>query len=414
METRRTRASRARDDDESSLPSVSRPREVEIQIREEDNEREMDERAPPAVDPMYEQFRQFQLFQAFMAANPMPAMPMVPMPVQAQRNMLPADPGSMVAMAQVKPPMLEGLSIAQIKQFRTAYRRYAARCVVHQWRQSPGSLVNPEHLLVIASRNGIMDVEEVRELPEDVFFSRLCAIHNAASTREWHSIVTQVKMSGSTCSLEKFIDYSEEFKFQVELAGQEFAPPMKELVKCFVNGISPKTLQSEIRLRYIETLTEAIEEGVQIVVKYRHMWETQEKEESKEKKSSKHAKAAIADKSVTTSGNRTQERSSSTSDASAKPSIPTCYKCLQKGHTVKSCPNPKHPSSTWVEKKARAMKASTAPVESVEEPVVRSVRVFMTDQGYEPSDDTWEPYHNVQDLAALDLYLKTHPEVKLD
>jgi len=35
-------------------------------------------------------------------------------------------------------------------------------------------------------------------------------------------------------------------------------------------------------------------------------------------------------------------------------------------------------------------------------------------QGYEPSEDTWEPYSNVKDLAALDLYLTTHPEVKLD
>jgi hypothetical protein len=34
--------------------------------------------------------------------------------------------------------------------------------------------------------------------------------------------------------------------------------------------------------------------------------------------------------------------------------------------------------------------------------------------GYEPSEDTWEPYSTVKDLAALDQYLAAHPELHLD
>ncbi len=32
-------------------------------------------------------------------------------------------------------------------------------------------------------------------------------------------------------------------------------------------------------------------------------------------------------------------------------------------------------------------------------------------QGYEPSEDTWEIYTNVKDLAALDTYLKAHSDL---
>jgi putative transposase len=34
-------------------------------------------------------------------------------------------------------------------------------------------------------------------------------------------------------------------------------------------------------------------------------------------------------------------------------------------------------------------------------------------KGYEPADDTWEPYSTVKDLAALDDYSKEHPELNL-
>jgi len=215
METRsRTRGSRTgseRKEAENESLAVSEL----TAIAEEAVELE-EEVVPPVENPAFAQFRQFQMFQAYMAANPAPRLPVfVPGLLDRQPNNLmdQVDPGRMVAMSQVKAPLLEGLSAAQIRNFRVMYRRYSARCVVNEWRQLPGTLVTPEHLLVIASRNGIYDLEELRTLGEEEFFARLCAIHHAASTREWHSIVTQVKMTGAVCSLEKFIEYADELDF---------------------------------------------------------------------------------------------------------------------------------------------------------------------------------------------------------
>jgi hypothetical protein len=33
--------------------------------------------------------------------------------------------------------------------------------------------------------------------------------------------------------------------------------------------------------------------------------------------------------------------------------------------------------------------------------------------GYEPSDDSWEPFENLKEVAALDEYSKQHPELNL-
>jgi hypothetical protein len=32
-------------------------------------------------------------------------------------------------------------------------------------------------------------------------------------------------------------------------------------------------------------------------------------------------------------------------------------------------------------------------------------------QGYDESEDTWEPYRGVKELTALDTYLQDHPEI---
>jgi len=139
---------------------------------------------------MFEEFRQFQRYQAFVARNPAPHIPAMPYHDYEQpRQVLPEiDPGSVMAMSQVKIPMLEGLSTAQIKKFRSAYRNYSARCVVNAWKKSAVSLLTDVQLKGVASANDI-DVEVLKESTEDIFFECLCAIHHAASTREWNDVI---------------------------------------------------------------------------------------------------------------------------------------------------------------------------------------------------------------------------------
>jgi len=56
-------------------------------------------------------------------------------------------------------------------------------------------------------------------------------------------------MSATTCSMEKFIEFGDEFRLQLEFAGEEFAPPMIEKVKHFINGLQPPQLQQENWMR---------------------------------------------------------------------------------------------------------------------------------------------------------------------
>ena len=207
-----------------------------------------------AVNPMYERFLEFQRFEAFMRAVPAPVpepvLRHVPMPMHdAVRREPVVDPGIMVAMSQVKTPTLDGLKIAQIKAFRVAYRRYESKCIVAHWKRLPGQLVLPEHLLTIARVNGIIDVDEVRDKPVSDFFVALFKIHNATMTCQCCRLVEEVKMKSSTWSLKAYLEYAEEFQLQCQLAGPEFAPPQKEMVKMFVKGLRPEALQTEIRRR---------------------------------------------------------------------------------------------------------------------------------------------------------------------
>jgi hypothetical protein len=247
--------------------------------------------------------------------------------------------------------------------------------------------VLPEHLITIARINSILDVEELREMPVDLFFEALCKIHNATMTGQWCRLVEEVKMRSTTWSLEAFIEYTEEFRMQMIIAGTSYAPPQKEIVKLFINGLSPKTLQFEIRKKNIESLDEAMDTASQVVVQYKAIFDLQAFKES-DKKNHNNFKSQKKDSSKkdSSSGEAGNSKKGSAENSPAEEKfVPTCYKCLQKGHTVRECTNPKDPKSTWKDKsdwknkRSRAIKASSAESDSDSEAVSRSVRVFSTD-----------------------------------
>jgi hypothetical protein len=382
MDTRsKSRASKAQDE-EASISTIGRTAAMgsaALSAQEES----VEERVGPEENPMFEQFLEFQKYMA--KKRGMKATREVESVASDLDDVFqPVDPGSLVAMSQVKPPTLEGLAASQIKAFRSAYRKYAARCVVTKWKQHPGKLVTPEQLSVVAFAHGLSDPSDLFALTDQQFFSKLCILHQASSAREWHSIISQVKMS-TECSLEKFVEYADDFKFQLELAGDGFAPPAKEIVKQFVNGIVHKQLQAEMRYHYFETVEKAVEGGIKIVMRYRHVWSYMKEEKIHNNRNIKSIKADSNSTTTSTEKFRapsvaqTQERSATSNVTARDPANLTCFKCLQKGHTAKTCPNDKHPRSNWPKKKVRSVKTVDNSDESVQEPVARSVRVFLTD-----------------------------------
>jgi len=178
--------------------------------------------------------------------------PAYPIPAVVNPNP-PIDPGMMVAMSQIRPPTLEGLKIQQIKTFKLAYRRYASKVPVVQWVRSPGQLALSEQLVTIAAFNGIGEVNDLRLMEEEQFFRCLCRIHNATMTTQWCRLLEAVKMHTTIWSLESFLEYVEDFRFHMMLAGNEFQPPDSEVVKIFVKGLQPATLQTEICKKSLDT-----------------------------------------------------------------------------------------------------------------------------------------------------------------
>jgi hypothetical protein len=226
-------------------------------------------------NPFFAQFAEFQRFQAFMRAQqPIPRFGAVPFMGHMQQQQHPLiDPGSMVAMAQVRPPTLEGLNIKQIKTFKLAYRRYVSKVPVPQWIRLPGQLVLPEQLITIATLNNIGDIEDLKRMPEEQFFMCLCRIHNATMTTQWCRLLEQVKMTTQTWSLEFYLEYVEDFRFQMAIAGRDFQPPESEVVKIFIRGLQPNTLQTEIRRKNLETLEEVIDETSDVIVRYKAIFD---------------------------------------------------------------------------------------------------------------------------------------------
>jgi len=315
--------------------------------------------------------------------------------MQQQQHPL-IDPGSMVAMAQVRPPTLEGLNIKQIKTFKLAYRRYVSKVPVPQWIRLPGQLVLPEQLITIATLNNIGDIEDLKRMPEEQFFMCLCRIHNATMTTQWCRLLEQVKMTTQTWSLEFYLEYVEDFRFQMAIAGRDFQPPESEVVKIFIRGLQPNTLQTEIRRKNLETLEEVIDETSDVIVRYKAIFDltdsmvkspTSKKTTNSKKASSKATEEVSTDTADKVAAVAVAPPKKSKGDSSDKKKEVTCYKCLQKGHLAPNCPNPKHPRSTWQPRTARAIKKSEESEVPAEQPTARSIRVFSSDM--QPSSDTF-------------------------
>ena len=228
-------------------------REVEVGVVDATVDSRMVEssKQPLLFADRYSEYLQFQEFMAAQRAAPRGEFDPLEEPRTTQSIM---DPGSMVAMAQIKPPTLEGLKIAHIKSFRLAYRRYASKVPVQSWIRLPGQLVLEEHLVSIAAINDMKDVQSLQCLEADQFFLCLCRLHNASMTIQWCRLLEQIRMTSTSWSLEDFLEYRENFMFQMLLAGTAYQPSVKEVIRIFIKGLQPQSLQLEMRRREGESL----------------------------------------------------------------------------------------------------------------------------------------------------------------
>jgi len=299
--------------------------------------------------------------------------------------------GAAVAMAQIKAPQLEGLKIPQIKSFHLAYRRYVSRVPVLAWVRPPGQFVLLEHLQSLAVFNKV-SVEDLVHFSSDVFFGALCSIHNATMTSQWCRLMEQVRMTSSTWALEDFFDFRDNFNFQLLIAGDKYAPPAKEIVRIFIAGLQPSSLQLEMRRRELATLAEAMDGTALVIVQYRAIFDIQGSLSSSRSAGRVEVRRDGGRRPVSKS--ESVESSSSSSmdkprggEATDRKAGPICHKCLQAGHYANRCPNPQHPQSAWKARTVRVAKKRDPVVAPVENPVARSIRVFASDM--DPSDDTF-------------------------
>jgi hypothetical protein len=339
------------------------------------------------VNPMHEQFIRFQQFEAFMnaqravpqfAAAPVHRPAQIPIQMQYQPQL---DAGSMVAMAQIRPPTLDGLKIAQIKAFRLAYKRYVSKVPMVHWVRLPGQLALPEQLITISTFNGIGDIEDLKQLPEDQFFRALCRIHNATMTSQWCRLLEQVKMSTTSWSLEAYLEYVEEFRFQMMLAGVTYQPPEKEVIKIFVKGLQPNTLQTEIRRKNLENLELVIDETSEVIIRYKAIFDIQESMvKSNPKKLVKKPSGKMTEETdVVEAPPVISNPSKKNFVRSERKGPPVCFNCLQPGHIAPQCSNRRHPKSTYVPKSVKSVKKSEDSESVSDPPVARSIRVFSSD-----------------------------------
>jgi hypothetical protein len=201
-------------------------------------------------------------------------------------------------------------------------------------------------------------------------------------TSQWCKLVEEVKMKTINWSCEAFVEFLEDFKFQCQLVGKEFAPPEKEIVKIFLKGLSPPSLQTEIRRRLIESLEEVIDVTSDVIVKYKAVFDLQPSAIKKDKDYSHTKKKQVVSDTVVTSSATVPDKESNKAFGTKKvedKKPPTCYNCLQKGHLAYNCPNPRHPESTWKARRARSIKKSDDVPDEEPQAVARSVRVFSTD-----------------------------------
>ena len=91
---------------------------------------------------------------------------------------------------------------------------------------------------VLCSEDG-MKLEEIMELARDEFITIMLRLHKANSSRRWRLMIKNAKMEKTDLTVSTYVQYVEDFKFWVNVAGITHRLSYREIAKCFVSGLKP-------------------------------------------------------------------------------------------------------------------------------------------------------------------------------
>ena len=74
-------------------------------------------------------------------------------------------------------------------------------------------------------------------------------------------------------TLSTFVQYIEDFRFWIYVAGRTHRLPDKEIAKCFVGGLKPDVFREEMYSRSLDTLEDVIREAREELSMYRDILE---------------------------------------------------------------------------------------------------------------------------------------------
>ena len=86
-------------------------------------------------------------------------------------------------------------------------------------------------------------------LARDDFISAIFRMYTANSSRKWRLLIKHAKMEKSDLTMSTHVQYVEDFRFWMNVAGWAHRLPEKEIAKCFVSGLKPDVLREEMDLR---------------------------------------------------------------------------------------------------------------------------------------------------------------------
>ena len=78
-------------------------------------------------------------------------------------------------------------------------------------------------------------------------------------------------MEKTDLTLSTYVQYVEDFKFWVNVAGRPHRLPDKEIAKCFVSGLKPDIFREEMYSRTFENLDDAVREAREELTTYREI-----------------------------------------------------------------------------------------------------------------------------------------------